>query len=245
MTEALDALRDHPRHQRANKYDPAWVRSLDMGPHPLWQLEELLRDMSVEPGMRVLDLGCGKGASAVFLAREFGVDVVAFDAWIGAEEIDRVCAEVGASDRVTAVQGDVRQLPFDDDHFDAVVSIDAFEYFGTDVHLLPALLRVLRPGGRLGMSTPALARDPYEHEPSERLRTTLGWEVAAWHSAAWWRRHWELSGLVNDVSARWAPGGHHDWLAWARLGDADPMADLLQSDTDEEIGFAVVSATKT
>ena len=35
----------------------------------------------------------------------------------------------------------------DDGFFDAIVSIDAWEYFGTDDHLLPTLLRVLRPGG--------------------------------------------------------------------------------------------------
>jgi ubiquinone/menaquinone biosynthesis C-methylase UbiE len=47
------------------------------------------------------------------------------------------------------VNADVRRLPFRDEEFDAIVSIDAFEYFGTDVHLLPVLLRVLKAGERL------------------------------------------------------------------------------------------------
>ncbi|HLS41464.1 MAG TPA: hypothetical protein VK038_11955 [Ornithinicoccus sp.] len=43
-----------------------------MGPHPLWQLEDLLPDLALRPGDRVLDLGCGRGATSVFLARECG-----------------------------------------------------------------------------------------------------------------------------------------------------------------------------
>jgi cyclopropane fatty-acyl-phospholipid synthase-like methyltransferase len=57
---------------------------LDMGPHLLWLLEDLCRDLDLTAGMRVLDLGSGNGATSVFLAREFGVDVVASDWWVEA-----------------------------------------------------------------------------------------------------------------------------------------------------------------
>jgi hypothetical protein len=50
------------------------------------------------------------------------------------------------------------------------VSIDAFEYFGTDVHLLPALLRVLKSGGTIGMTTPGLEPDPFTR-PTSRTRS--------------------------------------------------------------------------
>jgi cyclopropane fatty-acyl-phospholipid synthase-like methyltransferase len=45
-------------------------------------LEDLSRDLDPRPGMRVLDLGSGMGATSVFLAREFGVEVVAVDLWV-------------------------------------------------------------------------------------------------------------------------------------------------------------------
>jgi ubiquinone/menaquinone biosynthesis C-methylase UbiE len=48
-----------------------------MGPHPLWLAEWLTGAMRLEPGMRVLDLGCGTALTTVFLAREFGVHVTA------------------------------------------------------------------------------------------------------------------------------------------------------------------------
>lgn len=139
---------------------------------------------------------------------------------------------------------------FDDEEFDAVVSIDAFEYFGTDVHLLPRVLRVLRPGGALGISTPALRVDPYEGAVPAYVSAVVGHEAGAWHSPHWWQRHWELNGSLDHVQARWQVGGRDDWLLWARAhrryrGEgSDPVVDMLEKDVDEQIGFTLVCARK-
>jgi SAM-dependent methyltransferase len=75
---------------RSNKYDPAWIFKNQMGPNPLWLTEFLVQPFDLKPGMRVLDLGCGKGMTSVFLAREFGVQVYAvdFDQWEGWTSVD-------------------------------------------------------------------------------------------------------------------------------------------------------------
>jgi SAM-dependent methyltransferase len=150
-----------------------------------------------------------------------------------------------------AVRGDIRTMAFPDGEFDAIVSIDAFEYFGTDVHLLPSLMRVLRPGGRIAISTPALRHEPYEVGIPAHVEAVFGWEAAAWHAPAWWVRHWELSGLVGNIQAQWQTGGRDDWLLWARAvreagGNARSGAVIatLEADTDEQLGFALVSAQK-
>lgn len=218
-----------------------------MGPHPLWQLEDLLPDLGLRSGDRVLDLGCGRGATAVFLAREAGVAVTAFDRWVDEGELRGLVDAAGVADQVCVTVGEVRQLPLDDAEFDAIVSVDAFEYFGTDVHLLPGLLRVLKPGGRIAMSTPALKVDPYDQAPPGQVSALVGWEAAAWHAPRWWRRHWELTGLVEDIKARMQPGSRDDWLLWARAtgaGDDDPLVQMLVSVAADEIGFALVSARK-
>jgi len=108
------------RYPLSANYDPGWVVGLDMGPHPLWQLEDLLSDLALRPGVKVLDLGCGKGATSVFLARERDVDVVAFDLWVKEDELRSNLEAQGVSDRVTPVNGDVRDLPFEDAEFDAI-----------------------------------------------------------------------------------------------------------------------------
>lgn len=235
------------RFPRSSRYDPDWLLALDMGPHPLWQLEDLFPDLRLRPGDRVLDLGCGRGATAVFLAREADVFVSAFDRWVDEGDIQAVVDAAGLATRISVSVGDVRHLPFDDAEFDAIVSVDAFEYFGTDVQLLPALLRVLKPGGRIAISTPALKVDPYLQAPPEQVSAVVGWEVAAWHTPNWWQRHWELTGLVENVTARMQPGSRDDWMLWARAtgaGDGDPLLTMLASVAPDEIGFALVSAVK-
>jgi SAM-dependent methyltransferase len=246
----FEGLRRPDRYPLSSSYDPRWVLGLDMGPHPLWQLEDLLAEMDLRSGMRVLDLGSGRGASSVLLAREFAVDVVACDLWVPAKEAQEVFEAAGVADRVVAVSADVRELPFSEEEFDVIVSIDAFEYFGTDVHLLPNLLRVLRPGGTIGMSTPALRVDPYDGPVPDYVSEVVGHEAAAWHSPAWWQRHWELSDLLDDVHARWQEGGRDDWLLWQRANrdhkgeDSDVVVEMLESDVDELIGFTLISARK-
>src|SRR5262249_7842204 len=60
----------HPRYTRSNGYDPEWVFQNQMGPHALWLLESLTEVLPIDPGMRVLDLGCGRAMTSIFLARE-------------------------------------------------------------------------------------------------------------------------------------------------------------------------------
>lgn len=243
----METLVRADRFPRSSRYDPGWVLGLDMGPHPLWQLEDLLPELRLRPGHRVLDLGCGRGATSVFLAREAGVEVVAVDRWVAAAEVRGVVDAAGVGDRVSVVQADVRELPFGEEEFDAIVSIDSFEYFGTDVHLLPALLRVLRPGGSIAMTTPALSVDPYLQTPPVEVTALVGWEAAAWHAPEWWQRHWELTGLVTDVTARMQPGSRDDWILWAEAAGevaTSPLLTMLTAMAPDEIGIALVSATR-
>jgi cyclopropane fatty-acyl-phospholipid synthase-like methyltransferase len=72
-----------------------------MGPNPLWFAEALSQVMALEPGMRVLDLGCGKGATSVFFTQQFGMTVWAVELWTPITEVWRTVRDAGA-----------RQLPF-------------------------------------------------------------------------------------------------------------------------------------
>jgi cyclopropane fatty-acyl-phospholipid synthase-like methyltransferase len=63
-------------------YDKTWIKRNSLGENVLYNLESLCEVMEFKEGMRVLDLGCGKGATAIFLAKEFGVEVWAIDQYI-------------------------------------------------------------------------------------------------------------------------------------------------------------------
>lgn len=250
----LDDLVRPERYPRSSRYDPEWLLGLDMGPNPLWLLEDLSQDLDLRAGMRVLDLGSGKGATSVFLAREYGVQVVAADWWVSADEAAAVFAEAGVSEQVVAVHAEAHVLPFEVESFDAIVSIDAFEYFGTADSYLPYLVRFLRRGGQLGIATPAMTREVRELGAIPRhIKDIFGWEAIAWHTADWWRFQWEITELVTVTSARLQQDGWHDWLLWTKaVAEHHPngrvshqaVIDMLTLDGGEFLSFALVSARK-
>src|SRR5262245_15839821 len=117
---------------RASAYHPDWVMRHGMGgANALWLTEWLTSAMDLRPGMCVLDLGCGRATSSVFLAREFGVHVFATDLWIAASQNRRLIEDAGLADRVIPLHADARSLPFAAEFFDAITCIDAYFYFGT------------------------------------------------------------------------------------------------------------------
>ncbi|MGP4043991.1 SAM-dependent methyltransferase [Streptomyces sp. 2A115] len=251
---ALSDLIRPDRYPRSSGYDPAWLLDLDMGPNPLWLLEDLARDLDLRPGMRILDLGSGKGATSVFLAREYGAQVVAADWWIAPEEAQAVFAKAGVDDRVEAVRAEAHGLPFEEESFDAIVSVDAFEYFGTADSYLPYLVRFLRPGGQLSMATPAMTQEVRELGAiPPHIKEVVGWEAIAWHTAEWWRFQWEITELVTITSARLQQDAWRDWLLWAQAcAEHQPdgrrtnqaVIDMLIADNGAFLSFALVTARK-
>ena len=108
---AFAELMRHPDYPRASAYDPAWVYRNLMGPHPLWLTEALTQVLPLEPGMRVLDLGCGAAISSIFLARELGVEVWATDLWIEPSENRTRIEEAGLGDRVFPIEAEAHCCP--------------------------------------------------------------------------------------------------------------------------------------
>ena len=117
---------------KAYKYNKNFVDQNMMGPNSMVILEELLGKTKLKRGMKVLDLGCGKALSSIFLANEYGVQVFAVDLWINATENYERLRQVHAEDLVIPLHLDAHQLPFADGYFDAVISVDAYQYFGSN-----------------------------------------------------------------------------------------------------------------
>ena len=206
--------------------------------------------MNLGPGMRVLDMGCGKGLSSIFLAKEYGLQVWATDLWIDASDnLGRICA-AGVDDRVFPIHAEAHALPFADGFFDAMVSVDAYHYFGTDdLYLENHMARLVKPGGQMGIVVPGLVEELTSGEPPEHLRPY--WEPAFFslHSPAWWKRHWERSGLVTVELSDLLPDGWRLWIAsdlsWSeRLGKPSDEADMLALDRGQTLGFTRMVARR-
>ena len=123
---------DSARYALVNRWDPLHLQRID-------------RLMALEPGERVLEIGCGQGHLTKRLA-ERGVDVVGIDA-------NPSAPDVAETSRVVCMNAEA--LDFDDAQFDAIVSVHAIEHIPALDEALREAARVLRPGGRALFIYPA------------------------------------------------------------------------------------------
>jgi SAM-dependent methyltransferase len=243
----------HPDYPRASAYDPGWVYRNLMGPNPLWLTDALTQVLPLEPGMRVLDLGCGTAISSIFLARELGVEVWAADLWIEPTENRARIEEAGVVDRVFPIEAEAHTLPFAHAFFDALVSIDSYHYYGTDIRYLSYAAQFVRPGGVLGIMVPANATDPDELPDDFVEHAPMGADYCTFRSAAWWARHWRRTAGITVTRAEMLPDGHALWQQHHRASAAwhsTPLAEtadepLLRSEHGAQLGFARVTALRT
>jgi SAM-dependent methyltransferase len=231
------------RFPRASRYHPDWVLAAVSGAaNPLWLTEWLAEAMELRPGMRVLDLGCGRALSSVFLRREFDVEVWATDLWFSAEENVQRARDAGVAEGVFATHADARSLPFAEGFFDAIVSIDAFMYFGTDDLYLNYLARFVKPGGLIGIALAGFLSEIGDAVPAHLAEWWAAEKPVSLHSADWWRRHWERTGIVDMVVADALPDGWRWWRDWLELAAPANEKEIRAVETDAGRYFGYVRA---
>jgi SAM-dependent methyltransferase len=122
-----------------------WAELQEVRMRPLH--EAGLEALAIGASTAYLDAGCGAGL-ALSLAAARGATVSALDAAPGLIEIARRRVP-----EATIEQGDLEELPFLDQSFDAVSGFNSFQYAANPEAALREALRVLRPGGRLVVAT--------------------------------------------------------------------------------------------
>ena len=238
----MDERFQSQRFPRASAYHPDWILScVSGGANSLWMTEWLIERMELRPGMRVLDLGCGRAASSIFLHREFGVQVWASDLMCNPTENLQRIRDAGVEDAVFPIRADARALPFADGFFDAIVSIDSFFYYGTDDLYLNTIARFVKPGGQIGIAGAGLMQEIDGPLP-EHLREWWAPDLWCLHSANWWKQHWGRTGIVDVEVADTLQDGWQYWLDWHREIALDNAAEIraLEADQGRYLGYVRV-----
>src|SRR5499425_3247483 len=167
-----DALRaagvdpERPSHRDLWPYDQLHSRGI-VG------TREHAERAGIQPGMHVLDLGCGLGGSSRYLAAECACRVAAIDLTPNFVEAARtLTARCGLAERIEFRQANALALPFQDGTFDHVWSYAVTMNIADKEGLACEMARVLKPGGRFSCNE-------IEHGTAGALVFPLPWATDA------------------------------------------------------------------
>jgi len=245
------------RFPLGSKYNPEWIVNNEMGPNVLWLLEWLLEDLHIESGMRILDMGCGKVLSSIFLANEFDVEVWANDLWISASDNWKRICEAEKNDNVFPIHAEAHQLPYADNFFDCIISIDSYQYYGTDNLYAGYIKKFLKPGGKIGIVVPGVHTELKGSIPEYFLKKQKSggvfweWDCCTFHTETWWKELWQDYPFFNFIKSEKMENGGDLWLEWEKAldqfdGKKEFPSDIeaLELDNNQTVTFVKVIAEK-
>ncbi|MBQ3488220.1 MAG: class I SAM-dependent methyltransferase [Clostridia bacterium] len=198
-----------------------------MGPTSARILEELLvkHPMKLSSEDKVLDLGCGKGATSLILARETGAKVYANDLWIPAEENAKRFRAWGAGDRIVPVHGDAAELEFGGDRFSLLVSIDSYHYFAAKKGFFEEkILPLLGDGAAVLIGIPGMM-DEYSGRSEELLPQWLGNEAYMFKSPGEWKEIIGRHDRIEKLETWEMDCFDRAWNEWLASGNEFAVSD--------------------
>lgn len=157
--EVLNSPADQKLQQEFNQWAAAG-RGDAMEDHHSDITDQTLDVMDLQPGDRVLDLGCGTGWASRRMARVVTAgEVVGID--VADEMLRRAEQASSGISNVRYVWGSAERIPAADNHFTKVLSVESFYYYADQGRALDELRRVLAPGGRLFILINLYRDNPY------------------------------------------------------------------------------------
>jgi SAM-dependent methyltransferase len=162
----------------------------------LADLARMERELRVRPGHRLVDVGCGMGGPALWMAKHTGAELIGVDfSSVGVSLANERAGTLGLSSHARFVVGSFAETGLDDASADAMMSEDALQYAPDKRAAFAEAARVLRPGGRVIFTAfeldaercaglPILGDDPVEDYRD--VLQEAGFTVEAYEEIAGW-----------------------------------------------------------
>jgi ubiquinone/menaquinone biosynthesis C-methylase UbiE len=148
-----------------------------MESHHLDITEKTIALMNLSPGERVLDLGCGAGWATRLLARIVGEGPEGFGQVVGVdvsdEMIRRAREESKDFENILYVWGSAQQIPWEENFFDKMLSVESFYYYADQDRALAELFRVMAPRGRMFILINLYKDNPYSLQWVDKLKVPV------------------------------------------------------------------------
>lgn len=194
-----------------------FIRTNLMGPNVALMFDELCaHELPQNAETHICDLGCGAGLSSLLAAEACPGTIYAVDSWNTPKQNRERFDAFSCGSRIEAVQADAPDLPFPERFFDALFSLDSYNYFGREEGVIDAIARYVVPGGRILLAFPGLVRPLDEDmmrifdaswtpEQMDYIRTIEWWHELLGQSSA---VHIDAIGPMECYEQAWC-----DWLA--------------------------------
>lgn len=171
----------------------------------------------------------------------------ATDLWVRPHDNwDRI-RDAGLENQVFPIHAEARTLPYANGFLEALFSVEAYRYFGTDDLYIGTFSQLVKPGGQIGIVVQGILE-----EFTDGMPDIFDWDFCSFHSPEWWRHHWTKSGKVEVEHADIPPDGWKHWVKFYKvfiehLQDDCGKRDLeqLHSPAGANIGFSRVVARRT
>jgi tocopherol O-methyltransferase len=165
-------------HMHHGYYGPDGNLKLDRRQAQINLIEELLTwasDFQATQPQNILDVGCGIGGSSLYLAEKFGAKVTGITlSPVQANRAKERAQAAGLQLKTDFQVANALSMPFADDSFDLVWSLESGEHMPDKVKFLQECYRVLKPGGKLMLATwchrPTTAVTPLNREEEQLLQ---------------------------------------------------------------------------
>jgi SAM-dependent methyltransferase len=175
-----------------------------------WSGGRTVERLRLKHGAKVLDVCCGSGASALPAAEAVGAggQVIAVDLAGDLLKLGQAKAEAGGLKNVEFRRGDMTDLGFPDNHFDAVICVFGIFFVPDMERQVAELWRMVRPGGQLAITT---------------------WGVRFWNPAY---------GIWLDAVRRTRPDLYTEFNPWDRITTSEAVYKLMREGGTQNISVA-------
>lgn len=203
--------------KNVEKYKKYFTKEYMMGPNALRLLSEIVEDNpEATRGGNVLDLGCGAALSSLYLANETEADCVwALDLWVSPTDNLQRIRENHLEHKIIPIHGDALALPFAQEYFDSVISVDTYHYFGCEETIFAEkILPFMKKGGYALVVVPGLKEEPVG-EMKVLMDEWAGDETYMFRTKEWWKAH-IAEGCEKDIEVKVYESVHFDqvWQEW-------------------------------
>ncbi len=200
----------------------SWGLTKHMG--GLKATKELIELCHVDKNSYVLDVGCGVGLTACYIAKEYGCKLISID--ISEEMIKRAeerAKRKGVEDKVEFKVADAQALPLEDDLFDAVISESVNAFIENKQKAINEYKRVAKPGGYVGFNEVTWIEKP-PPELVEYLSLALG--AAEFLTSEGWKSFLKEAGFSNIIARTYKTTA---WRQWASEVKEIDLRDFLNA----------------